>query len=78
VSLVSVTSRSVLHTFKTSGNSNPLTQCDIPEDLNVHLVFIKLVCIQNTESQPVTTPALKLGDLLCHHQHFMWEMKFPQ
>jgi len=26
----------------------------------------------------VTTPALKLGELLWHHQHFMCEMKFSQ
>ena len=31
----------MLHTFKISGNTNPLTHCHIPEDLNVHLVFIK-------------------------------------
>jgi len=42
VSLVSVTWHKVLHTFKTSGNTNPLTQCHMPEDLNVHLIFTKL------------------------------------
>lgn len=42
VSLVSVTWDSVLYTFRTSRNTNPLTHCHIPEDLNVHLLFIKL------------------------------------